>query len=160
MGIRFLAITQSFFGQSGLKILWELRRLLSIDLSWEITVLGLITIFDFLGLRWAQKWAWPHAHPYGSGVSKPNQKVDPLGGPFGYTIISKSCFRFFWRTKPPLPPLRVNGFGILLTRIKVPDNKLYLYQDQYILEKYTYLNSFNRARVEKQWIFYIYRVKN
>ena len=66
---------------------------------------ALLVIFDFLGLTWVQKWAWPHAHPYGSGVSKPNQKVDPLGGSFGYTIISKPCFRFFWGTNQPPPPL-------------------------------------------------------
>ena len=25
-------------------------------------------VLGFLGLAWAQKWAWPHACPYGSGV--------------------------------------------------------------------------------------------
>ena len=31
LGIRFFAITQPFIGQLGLKFLWELKRLLSID---------------------------------------------------------------------------------------------------------------------------------
>ena len=55
-----------------------------------------------------QKWAWPHACPYGSGVSKLNQKVDPLGGPFAPTINSKSCF---WNLEAwtPLPPLKINS---------------------------------------------------
>ena len=32
-----------------------------------------------------------HACPYGSWASKINQKVGPLRGPFGSTIISKKC---------------------------------------------------------------------
>ena len=37
----------------------------------------------------ALKKAWPHRYPYESGPSKPDQKVDPLGGPFGSPVISK-----------------------------------------------------------------------
>ena len=29
------------------------------------------------------------------GALKPNQKVDPLGGPFGSPVISKSSFQLF-----------------------------------------------------------------
>ena len=29
------------------------------------------------------------------GASTPHQKVDPLGGPFGSLVISKSCFQLF-----------------------------------------------------------------
>ena len=36
-------------------------------------------------------------------ASKPNQKVDPLGGPFGPTAISKSCFRNFQGRIPRSP---------------------------------------------------------
>ena len=39
----------------------------------------------FFGPLLAGKWEWFSA-------SKPEQKVGPLGGPFGPTTISKSCF--------------------------------------------------------------------
>ena len=29
------------------------------------------------------------------GASKPDQKVDPFGGNFGSSVISKSCFQLF-----------------------------------------------------------------
>ena len=29
-------------------------------------------------------------------ASKPDQKVDPLSGPFGSPVISKKCFQLFW----------------------------------------------------------------
>ena len=66
---------------------------------------ALFDIFDFLGLT-SPKMGVAHAHAYRSGVSKPNKRVDPLGGPFGYSIISKYCFRFFGGPTP-LPLLRV-----------------------------------------------------
>ena len=31
----------------------------------------------------------------GSGISRPDQKVDQMGGPVGSTFISKKCFRNF-----------------------------------------------------------------
>ena len=42
------------------------------------------------------RWAWPPRVPLMSSwfeASKFNQKVGPLGGPFGLTAISKWCFR-------------------------------------------------------------------
>ena len=40
-----------------------------------------------------------------TGASKPDQKVDPLGGLFRSPVISKSCFQLFRpRTPPPPPP--------------------------------------------------------
>ena len=48
----------------------------------KIPVLALIVIFDFLGPKKGRD-------PYESGASKPVQKVDPLGEPFGSPIISK-----------------------------------------------------------------------
>ena len=35
------------------------------------------------------------AYVFLCGASKPNQKMGPLGGLFGLTAISKSCFRYF-----------------------------------------------------------------
>ena len=41
----------------------------------------------------ALKKAWPHRYPYESGVSNPDQIVDPLGGPYGSPVISKSIIK-------------------------------------------------------------------
>ena len=46
----------------------------------------LFAIFDF----WALKEG---VAPHESGASNPDLKVDPLGGPFGSPVISKSCFQ-------------------------------------------------------------------
>ena len=50
----------------------------------------LVFVFWFFGPLLAGKWAWPPRTD-----SKPDQKVGQLGGPFGPTAISKSCFRNF-----------------------------------------------------------------
>ena len=84
-GIRFSAITQPFLGQFDWKFWLELMRLLSIDKWWEIQVIMLTFQFSFFGPLLAGKWAWP----LWPGSSKPDQKVGPLGGPFGSTAISK-----------------------------------------------------------------------
>ena len=57
---------------------------------------GLSCHFRYFGPCCGLKMAWPHRYPYGSGTSKPNQKVDPLGGPFGSPVTSKLCFQLFW----------------------------------------------------------------
>ena len=44
---------------------------------------------------WGLKRAWPYRYPYGSGTSEPNQRVDPLGGPFGSLVILELCFKLF-----------------------------------------------------------------
>ena len=47
------------------------------------------------------------------GGLKTQPKVDPLGAPFGYTIISKSCFRFFWGPQPEDDKNRVLQYQML-----------------------------------------------
>ena len=53
--------------------------------------------FDFL----AGKWRGRH-----TDASRPDQKVGPLGGPFGSTVISKTYFQDF-RLKPPPQPSKM-----------------------------------------------------
>ena len=38
-------------------------------------------------LFWPKIGGCPHSYPYWSGALKPDQKVDPLGGPFGSSIV-------------------------------------------------------------------------
>ena len=51
----------------------------------------LLIFFDFLGHFWRENER---------GSSKPNQKVGPLGGPFGPTAMSESCLRNFQAWTP------------------------------------------------------------
>ena len=52
---------------------------------------------------WFQDNRWLHRYlcPLWVWGSKPNQKVDPLGGLFRSLVISKSCFQLFWPWTPP-----------------------------------------------------------
>ena len=40
----------------------------------------------------AGNWAGRHCGAKGSGASRPDEEVGALGGPFGSTVISKTCF--------------------------------------------------------------------
>ena len=64
-----------------LTFLWLLRRLLSIDFYafWQENVRG--------------------RHAGGSGASRPDQKVGPLGGSFGHSLSQKSVFENFGHKK-------------------------------------------------------------
>ena len=85
MGIRFLAIARPIFGQSVRNCFSQFRRLLSIDLWWEIMILTLLKIFILL-----------------------DKRVDLLGD--GSTVISKTWFQKFraWTPTPlNIPPEKV-----------------------------------------------------
>ena len=68
-------------------------RLVLINPSYEANISFLIFWATFGGKMGVA--SVHHAHPLWSGASKPDQKVGPLGGPFGSTAILKSCFRNF-----------------------------------------------------------------
>ena len=87
MGIRFL----DHFWANWADIFYGSSRdpYLSID-DEKSQLRCLFSIFDFLGHFWQGNGRGHHSRPKWSGASKPNQKVGPLGGPFGPTIISKS----------------------------------------------------------------------
>ena len=85
LGKLFLAITQLFwtnwaeffFGNSG-----NYYLLVGGEKS---KVWSLFLIFDFLGHFWRENGRGHQARPLWSWASKPNQKVDPLGGNFWST---------------------------------------------------------------------------
>ena len=56
-------------------------------------------------------------YPYGFGALKLDQKVDPIGGPFGSPVISKSCFQLSipW-TPPPLTNIAENRVKVYKIR--------------------------------------------
>ena len=51
---------------------------------------------------WRENWRGHYIRPWRSGASKPDQKVEPLGGPFGPTAISKLRYINFQGQTPPL----------------------------------------------------------
>ena len=53
----------------------------------------------FFGHFWLENGRGHHARPKWSKASKPDQKVGPMGGPFGPTAIPKSCFLCFFVKK-------------------------------------------------------------
>ena len=77
MGIRFLTITRSFFGQSSSNFIWQLKRLLSIDWCWEIWIRTIIFKFRILGPNLAQKKSVvPH-----SAIRVSDLKTQPISWP-------------------------------------------------------------------------------
>ena len=50
---------------------------------------------------WRENWRGRHGGAKGSGTSRPDQKVGPVDGPFGSTVISKTCFQNFRPGPPP-----------------------------------------------------------
>ena len=81
-------------------------------------VLGLYFHFRFFLGPVGLKRAWPHRyHPYGSGTSKPNQKVDQLGGPFGSPVISKLCLQLLLSWTPLYGYLTVCLFCVMCVMV-------------------------------------------
>ena len=97
MGIHFLAITQPFLSNLA-EIFYGYSRdyylLMGCDKSWFWCIFWKKSNFG-------KKWAWPPQWCQGSGASRPDQNVDPLSGPFGSTVIWKTCFQKFraWSLK-------------------------------------------------------------
>ena len=64
-------------------------------------------LFSFLGHFWRENGRGYHSRPYLSGASKPDQKVGPLGGPFGPNHV----FEIF-RGEPPFLKLNLERYGL------------------------------------------------
>ena len=111
MGIRFLAITQPFFGQSDWNWLLELRRLLSIDKSWETTVLGLICHFWFCGPYVDPKMGVFPRPPIWSRGLKTQPKIWSTGWTFWVHHYLEILFQVILGDQPPpAPSLKLKFF--------------------------------------------------
>ena len=71
-----------------LGVFWQIGLKIFIGAQ-ETIVYRLFPEFDFFGGVWRENRRGRLARVSGYGASKPNQKVGPLGGPFGSTDISK-----------------------------------------------------------------------
>ena len=98
---RMPILGHTFFGlylaMFGLKIFMGTQK----TIIYQIDMM-LIFSFDFFGPFLAGNWLFHHARPLWIGASKSDQKGGQLGGPFGSTTISNSCFFGIFRGEPPL----------------------------------------------------------
>ena len=74
-----------------------------------------------------------HTHPYGFWVSKPKEKVDLLGGPFGSAIISKFRNHVGEIFCGPTLPLPLNLLSIIVAT--TPTLKENLFRAKIAIEK-------------------------